>query len=79
MKDGLPVATEVIEQAEFALDINYGSDTEFLKAARQTGVDNADGEEMLFAQSYFADALVSGVHPEFAEFSKLYKELKQEK
>ena len=79
LKDGLPVAAEVIEQAEFALDINYGSDTEFLKTARQSGVDNADGEEMLFAQSYFADALVSGVRPEFAEFSKLYKELKQEK
>ena len=79
LKDGLPVAAEVIEQAEFALDINYGSDTEFLKTARQLGVDNADGEEMLFAQSYFADALVSGVRPEFAEFSKLYKELKQEK
>ena len=79
LKDGLPVAAEVIEQAEFALDINYGSDTEFLKTARQSGVDNADGEEMLFAQSYFADALVSGVRPEFAEFSKLYKELKQKK
>lgn len=79
LKDGLPVAAEVIEQAEFALDINYGSDTEFLKTARQSGVDNADGEEMLFAQSYFADALVSGVRPEFAEFSKLYNELKQEK
>ncbi|MDY4676683.1 MAG: hypothetical protein SO373_06015 [Candidatus Borkfalkiaceae bacterium] len=79
LKDGLPVAAEVIEQAEFALDINYGSDTEFLKTARQSGVDNADGEEMLFAQSYFVDALVSGVRPEFAEFSKLYKELKQEK
>lgn len=79
LKDGLPVAAEVIEQAEFTLDINYGSDTEFLKTARQSGVDNADGEEMLFAQSYFADALVSGVRPEFAEFSKLYKELKQEK
>ena len=50
LKDGLPVAAEVIEQAEFALDINYGSDTEFLKTARQSGVDNADGEEMLFAQ-----------------------------
>lgn len=79
LKDGLPVAAEVIEQAEFALDINYGSDTEFLKTARQSGVDNADGEEMLFAQSYFADALVSGVHPEFAQFLELYKEFKQGK
>lgn len=79
LKDGLPVAPEVIEQAAFALDINYGSDTEFLKTARQSGVDNADGEEMLFAQSYFADALVSGVHPEFAQFLELYKEFKQGK
>lgn len=79
LKDGLPVAAEVIEQAEFALDINYGYYTEFLKTARQTGVDNADGEEMLFAQSYFADALVSGVHPEFAQFLELYKEFKQGK
>lgn len=79
LKDGLPVAPEVIEQAEFALDINYGYYTEFLKVARQTGVDNADGEEMLFAQSYFADALVSGVHPEFAQFLELYKEFKQGK
>ncbi len=79
LKDGLPVAAEVVEQAAFALDINYGSYTEFLKTARQTGVDNADGEEMLFAQSYFADALVSGVHPEFAQFLELYKEFKQGK
>lgn len=79
LKDALPVATEVIEQAAFALDINYGYYTEFLKTARQTDVDDTDGEEMLFAQSYFADALVSGVHPEFAQFLELYKEFKQGK
>ena len=77
LKDGLPIADYVIKQAAFALDINYGGDTEFLKTARQANVDCADGEEMLFAQSYLTDALISGVRPEFARFSVLYREFRR--
>ena len=74
VKDELPTSESVFAAAKFAVDINYGKETAFLKKAEEKKIAFTDGREMLFAQSYFADALVSGTEPTFDEFKKLYAE-----
>lgn len=73
LKDELPIDKQIIEQAKFVADINYGNETCLLVAAKSSGINNTDGKEMLFAQSYLADALVSEKTPNFNEFARLYK------
>ena len=73
LKDDLPIDKQIIEQAKFVADINYGNETCFLVAAKSSGINNTDGKEMLFAQSYLADALVSEKTPDFNEFARLYE------
>ena len=74
VKDELPANEGIFAAAKFAVDINYGKKTAFLKKAEEKKIAYTDGKEMLFAQSYFADALVSGVSPTFDEFKRLYGE-----
>lgn len=73
LKDMLPLNEGIFVGAKFAIDVNYGIKSAFLKKAEEKEIAFTDGREMLFAQSYFADALVSGVPPTFAEFKRLYE------
>lgn len=75
LKIGLPIDEDLLSGCEFALDINYGTESDFIKAAKRQGVRVTDGKEMLFAQSYFADALVSDCDSDFIRFFELYKQI----
>lgn len=68
----LPIDKNALEGCAVAVDINYGAETAFGMLAKGCGVPCIYGGEMLFAQSYFADALVSGKNPSFDEFAALY-------
>lgn len=72
--DGLPANIWAFKNCSLAVDINYGGQTFFGQTAEDLGVPCLYGEEMLFAQSYFADVLVCGKQPSFEEFSDFYRE-----
>ena len=72
LKCGLPIEESVFCGCKFAVDINYGVETDFIKTAKKHGVKFTDGKEMLFAQSYFADALISGCPSDYLQFFDLY-------
>lgn len=68
----LPIDKNTFDGCMAAVDINYGSESTFGKLAKDCGVHCIYGDEMLFAQAYFADALVGGKNPCFDEFAALY-------
>lgn len=68
----LPIDKKALDGCITAVDVNYGSESAFGKLAKHCGVPCIYGDEMLFAQSYFADSLVCGKIPSFDEFAALY-------
>jgi len=76
LKSDVPVTEKAFEGCRFMADVNYGNETAFIAYAKAKNIPFTDGEEMLFAQSYLADALVSGVEPCQSQFERLYDEWK---
>lgn len=75
-----PVTAKAFEGAEAAIDlIYYPAESEFLRLAREAGLQTLNGEAMLFYQGYYSDCLYLGTTPDDGQADKLYKKYKSEK
>ncbi len=69
-----PVTKKAFAGASAAIDLIYvPQETEFLRLAKEQGLQTLNGASMLFYQAYFADCLFLGRKPIEAEAKTLYE------
>lgn len=69
-----PVTAKAFEGATAAIDLIYvPSESEFLRLARERGLQTLNGAAMLFYQAYYADCLYLGTEPDEEQAKALYK------
>ena len=75
-----PVTAKAFAGAQAAIDlIYYPAESEFLRLAKQSGLQTLNGESMLFYQGYYSDCLYLGLSPDDGQAEKLYKAYKANK
>lgn len=75
-----PVTAKAFEGASVAVDLIYvPEESEFLRLAREAGLQTLNGASMLFYQGYFADCLFLQRQPSETEAKLLYEKYKQSK
>lgn len=69
-----PVSAKAFAGASAAIDLIYvPKESEFLRLARESGLQTLNGASMLFYQGYFADCLFLGREPSEREAKVLYE------
>ena len=69
-----PVGSVAFDGASAAIDLIYTpKESEFLRLAREAGLQTLNGESMLFYQAYFADCIYLGKEPCDEEAKALYE------
>ncbi|MBQ8685710.1 MAG: shikimate dehydrogenase [Clostridia bacterium] len=69
-----PVGASAFAGASAAVDLIYTPrESEFLRLAKERGLQTLNGASMLFFQAYFADCLYLQKTPDFAEAKALYE------
>ncbi len=69
-----PVGVAAFSGASAAIDlIYYPAQSEFLRLAKEEGLQTLNGAAMLFYQAYFADCLFLGLEPDDEQAEGLYK------
>lgn len=69
-----PVTAKAFAGAERAIDlIYYPAESEFLRLARENGVQILNGAAMLFYQGYYSDCLFLGITPDDKQAEDFYK------
>ncbi len=73
-KEGLsPVSAKAFEGGTAAIDLIYTPVvSEFLRLAKERGLQILNGEAMLFYQAYYADCLFLGIEPNDSQAEKFY-------
>ncbi len=75
-----PVTREAFRGGSAAVDLIYEPlESEFLRLAKEEGLQVLNGESMLFYQAYYADCLFLGVEPSDESAAAWYEEYKKEK
>ncbi len=74
-----PVTAKAFAGAKAAIDLIYHpAETEFLRQARERGLQTVNGAAMLFYQAYYADCLFLGVEPKEAQAKEFYERYKKQ-
>ncbi len=74
-----PVTKNAFRGASVAIDLIYTpQESEFLRLAKQAGLQILNGEAMLFYQAYYADCLFLGIEPKDGQAIEFYRQYKQE-
>ena len=69
-----PVTMYAFKGAKAAIDLIYvPQESEFLRLAREQGLQTLNGESMLFYQAYYADCLYLGLEPSSIQAEELYE------
>ncbi|MBO5277380.1 MAG: hypothetical protein J6B05_01845 [Clostridia bacterium] len=75
-----PVTAKAFAGAKAAIDlIYYPAQSEFLRLAKEEGLQTLNGESMLFYQGYYSDCLYLGLTPDDRQAEELYKKYKANK
>ncbi len=75
-----PVTKGAFKGGTAAIDLIYEPlESEFLKLAKEEGLQTLNGESMLFYQAYYAECLFLGVEPSDGQAAAWYEEYKKEK
>lgn len=74
-----PVTKKAFAGSLAAVDLIYKpAESEFLRLAKENGLQTLNGGAMLFYQAYYADCLYLGVQPNRAQAEELYQKFLQE-
>ncbi len=74
-----PVSAKAFNGASAAIDlIYYPPQSEFLRLAKERGLETLNGKAMLFYQAYYADCLYLGKEPKDGEAEILYEKYQTE-
>jgi shikimate dehydrogenase len=74
-----PVTKKAFAGSVAAVDLIYKpAESEFLRLAKENGLQTLNGGAMLFYQAYYADCLYLGVQPNRAQAEELYQKFLQE-
>jgi shikimate dehydrogenase len=69
-----PVSKAAFSGAQVAVDLIYQpKQSEFLRLAKEQGLQTLNGESMLFYQAYFADCLFVGRQAQVGQAKELYE------
>ncbi len=75
-----PVTAKAFAGATAAIDlIYYPAESEFLRLAKEDGLQTLNGESMLFYQGYYSDCLYLGLNPDDKQAQEFYKKYKANK
>ncbi len=75
-----PVGAKAFSGASVAIDlIYYPAESEFLRLAKEAGLQTLNGAGMLFYQAYYADCLFLGLEPNDGQAENFFEGYKKEK